>query len=278
MNKFAHFLKKAFTPVTVMLIPHSNSRSLNFKIPSIGIILSVLLWLTGSIYVLSIAVNTVEYRMMKEKLGYYSGQFREMKSTLAYLKKTESEFRKLFALGSRERVIENFQATDSGSIDMDALKGQIRNTVETVEDIREYLHQQRDIYLATPRGWPVAGKITSPYGLRENPVHGGSDFHSGTDIAVAVGTPIRATADGIVSFSGWSEGNGNLVVLEHGLGYSTLYAHNKTNSVKVGLHVSRGDIIAQAGSTGNSTGPHSHYEIWKNGRHINPLPFLARSK
>lgn len=278
MNKFAHFLKKAFTPVTVMLIPHSNSRSLNFKIPSIGIILSVLLWLTGSIYVLSIAVNTVEYRMMKEKLGYYSGQFREMKSTLAYLKKTESEFRKLFALGSRERVIENFQATDSGSIDMDALKGQIRNTVETVKDIREYLHQQRDIYLATPRGWPVAGKITSPYGLRENPVHGGSDFHSGTDIAVAVGTPIRATADGIVSFSGWSEGNGNLVVLEHGLGYSTLYAHNKTNSVKVGLHVSRGDIIAQAGSTGNSTGPHSHYEIWKNGRHINPLPFLARSK
>lgn len=278
MNKFAHLLKKAFTPVTVMLIPHSNSRSLNFKIPSIGIILSVLLWLTGSIYVLSIAVNTVEYRMMKEKLGYYSGQFSEMKSTLAYLKKTESEFRKLFSLGSREKVIENFQATDSGSIDMDALKGQIRNTVETVKDIREYLHQQRDIYLATPRGWPVAGKITSPYGIRENPVHGGSDFHSGTDIAVAVGTPIRATADGIVSFSGWSEGNGNLVVLEHGLGYSTLYAHNKTNSVKVGLHVSRGDIIAQAGSTGNSTGPHSHYEIWKNGRHINPLPFLARSK
>lgn len=278
MNKVIHLLKKAFTPVTIMLIPHSNSRAINFKMPSIGIILSVLLWLTGSIYVLSIAVNTVEYRLMKEKLGYYSEQFSEMKSTLSYLKKTESEFRKLFSLGSKEKVIENFQATDSGSIDMDALKGQIRNTVETVKDIREYLHQQRDIYLATPRGWPVAGKITSPYGIRENPVHGGSDFHSGTDIAVAVGTPVRATADGIVSFSGWSEGNGNLVVLEHGLGYSTLYAHNKTNSVKVGQHVSRGDIIAQAGSTGNSTGPHSHYEVWKNGRHINPLPFLARSK
>lgn len=278
MNKLLHFLKKAFTPVTIMLIPHSNSRAINFKLPSIGIILSLLLWFIGSIYVLSVAVNTVEYRSMKEKLGYYSGQFSEMKSTLTYLRKTEADFRKLFSLGSREKVIENFQASDSGSIDMEALKGQIKNTVGTVTEIREYLHQQKDIYLSTPRGWPVAGRITSSYGKRENPVHGGNDFHSGLDIAVATGTPVTATADGIVSFSGWSEGNGNLVVLEHGLGYSTLYAHNKTTAVRVGQHVSRGDKIALAGSTGNSTGPHSHYEIWKKGRHVNPMPFLAAGK
>ncbi len=278
MSRTRKYLRKAFTPITIMLIPHSNSRPLNLKIPSIGVILSIAMWLIGSIYVLSMAVNTFEYRMMKEKLNYYSGQFIEIRATMNALKKAEAEFRNLFSLGSREKVLENVHPTDSGSIDMDALKDQIKNTMEKVNGIREYLKEQKDIYLATPKGWPVKGRVTSYYGSRENPLHGGKDFHSGVDISTNSGTPVRATADGVVSFSGWSGGSGNLVVLEHGFGYSTFYAHNKENTVMVGQQVKRGDILAYSGSTGSSTGPHSHYEIWKDGGHINPMPFIEGRK
>jgi len=268
------FLRKAFTPVTIMVVPHSNTGPFSFKVPSVGIVLSVALWLIGSVYVLSVAVRAFEYQMMKEQLNYYSGQFTELKATINALKRAESEFRRIFSLGTKERVLENIHTSDSGSIDMEALRDQIKNTVETVKDIKEYLKEQRDLYMATPKGWPVMGRVTSTYGRRENPVNGKEDFHSGIDIAVEPGTPIRATADGVVSFSGWSGGSGNLVVLEHGFGYSTFYAHNRAILVKVGQRVRRGDVIAYSGSTGNATGPHSHYEIWKDGRHVNPRPFI----
>jgi murein DD-endopeptidase MepM/ murein hydrolase activator NlpD len=257
-----------------MLIPHSNSRPFSLKIPSIGVVLSIAMWLIGSLYVVSMAVNTFEYRTMKEKLNYYSAQFIELNATINALSKAESEFRRLFSLGTKEKVLEDLRTTDSGSIDMEALKEQIKTTMERVDSIREYLKEQKDIYLATPKGWPVPGNVTSPYGKRENPIHGGYDFHSGIDISTASGTPVKATADGVVIFSGWSGGSGNLVALEHGLGYSTFYAHNKSIAVKVGQYVKRGEVLAYSGSTGSSTGPHSHYEIWKEGRHINPMPFL----
>lgn len=274
MSRLMKFLRKSFTPVTIMLIPHSNSRPLSLKIPSIGIIFSVAIWLTGSLYVVSMAVDTFEYHNMKQKLNYYSGQFIELNATMNALKKAESEFMRLFSLGTKEKVLESIPATDSGSIDMEALRDQIMNTMERVEGIKEYLKGQKDIYLATPKGWPVEGRITSSYGNRQNPVRGGYDFHSGVDISAGSGTPVRATADGVVSFSGWSGGSGNLVVIEHGFGYSTFYAHNSLNVVKVGQYIKRGDVVSHAGSTGSSTGPHSHYEIWKDGRHINPKPFL----
>ena len=94
------------------------------------------------------------------------------------------------------------------------------------------------------------------------------------DISAAPGNPVTATADGIVSFSGWNGGSGNLVVIEHGFGYSTFYAHNKMTAVKVGQRVKKGDVIAYVGSTGNTTGPHLHYEVWKNGSPVNPKSFI----
>ena len=274
MSKFRRLLRKAFTPITIMLIPHSNSRHLSFKMPSIGIILSIAIWLIGSAYIVSIAVNAFEYRRMKEKLNYYSSQFVELNGTIDGLKTAESEFRRLFSLGTKEKVLENVPAFDSGSIDMNSLKDQIKKSMESVKGIKEYLKEQKDIFLATPKGWPVRGPITSGYGERENPVHGGPDFHSGVDISVEPGTAVRATADGVVSFAGWSGGSGNLVALEHGFGYTTFYAHNTRVVVSVGQHVKRGEVIAYSGSTGSSTGPHSHYEIWKEGKHINPMPYL----
>lgn len=274
MQKIKSFLKRAFTPITIMLIPHSSKSSVSLKIPSIGILISAILWLIGTVYVFSIAIDSFEYKRMKEKLHYYSGQFLEMRSTISTLKRAEEDFRKLFSLQTKEQVLEHLDDSDKGSIDMENLKQQIKMTLESVGEIRDYLSQEKDLYLATPKGWPVEGRITSSFGMREHPKTGAKDFHSGIDIATDPGSPVRTTADGIISFAGWSGGNGNLVVIEHGYGFSSFYAHNKQVSVKVGQKVKRGDIISYIGSTGNSTGPHLHYEVWHNGKSINPLTYI----
>jgi len=274
IHKIKMLCKKAFTPVTIMLIPHSSTKPLNLKIPSIGILISILLWILGTIYIFSIAVNAFEYQSMKNKLNYYSKQFSEMKVTMWSLKKAEKEFRRLFSLDSKEKVLENIDKPGSGSIDMENLKKEIAKSMEKISEIKNYLRLQKDIYFATPSGLPVRGAITSNYGKRGNPRSGVEEFHSGIDIAMSPGTPVSATADGIVSFSGWNGGSGNLVVLEHGFGYSTFYAHNKMNTVKVGQKVRRGDVIGYIGSTGNTTGPHVHYEIWKDGSSVNPKKYI----
>ena len=274
IHKIKGFLKKAFTPVTIMLIPHSKTRPVNFKVPFIGMFTTIVLCCFGVVYVLSIAVDTFEYYRMKDKLNYYSQQFLELNKTMTALKKAENEFKRLFSLKSREKVLENLDTSDSGSIDMENLKHQIKSTVESVGEIKDYLRTQRDIYVATPKGSPVVGMISSHYGQREHPGSGEENFHYGIDVSSSPGNPVKATADGIVSFSGWSGGSGNLVVLEHGHGFSTFYAHNRSIPVKVAKKVKRGDIIGYVGSTGNSTGPHVHYEIWKDGKPINPVNYL----
>lgn len=274
IHKIKGLFKKAFTPITIMLVPHSKTRPLNFKIPFIGIFTSIILCCFGVGYIFLIAVDTFEYYKMKEKLNYYSQEFLELNTTILALKRAENEFKRLFSFGSKEEVLENINTTDSGSTDMENLKQQIKKTIETVGEIKDYLHTQRDIYMATPKGLPVKGYISSDYGMRNHPMSGEEEFHSGLDISTSPGTPVRATADGIVSLSGWSGGNGNFVVLEHGHGFSSFYAHNRMNTVKVGQKVKRGDIIGYVGSTGNSTGPHVHYEIWKDGGHVNPIKYI----
>jgi murein DD-endopeptidase MepM/ murein hydrolase activator NlpD len=274
MHKAKLMIKKAFTPITIMFIPHSDAKALRIKVPSIGILASIVLWFIGMGYMFYVAVDAFEYNRMKDRLNYYSGQFIEMKRTMISLKNAENEFRKLFSFKTKESVLENIDTSDNGSIDMETLKNQIKLTMESVGEIKDYLSQQRDNYVATPKGWPIVGRISSPYGYREHPTTGIGDFHSGMDIASEPGTAVKATADGIVSFAGWSGGSGNMVALEHGLGFSTYYAHNRLVVVKVGQKIKRGDIVSYVGSTGNSTGPHLHYEVWKEGRSLNPLTFI----
>ena len=275
MHRVRTVLKKAFTPITIMLIPHTDRKSLSIKIPSIGIFVSIILWFIGTVYVFSVAIDAFEYNRMQQKLDYYSSQFMEMKSSMIALKKAETEFRRLFSVKSKEKVLESLDTSDTGSIDMESLKHEIQLSMETIGEIKDYLSQQRDMYVSTPKGWPVDdGRISSPFGSRNHPKSGDYQFHSGVDIASDPGKPVKATADGIVSFSGWSGGSGNLVALEHGFGYSTYYAHNKMLVVKVGQKVKRGDIIGYIGSTGNSTGPHVHYEVWRDSKPMNPSAYL----
>ncbi len=123
----------------------------------------------------------------------------------------------------------------------------------------------------TPAIWPARGVVSSPYGLRWN----GSDFHPGIDIANDMGTPILATADGVVRVAGWNDGGyGNMVDIDHGNGIMTRYGHAMQVAVTAGQHVRRGQVIAYMGSTGFSTGPHVHYEVRINGQAVNPSAYL----
>jgi murein DD-endopeptidase MepM/ murein hydrolase activator NlpD len=116
--------------------------------------------------------------------------------------------------------------------------------------------------------WPVDGPVTSGFGMRWG------RMHEGIDIAIPTGTPVRASASGTVIHSGWLGGYGNLVVIDHGNGLATAYAHNSSLLVGVGQGVSQGDTIALAGSTGNSSGPHVHFEVRVNGVAVDPLLYL----
>lgn len=273
MNRLKALIKKYLTPVTIMLIPHDQKMPLRLKLPMAGIFAAGIFSLVGVAYILSTIAYAFEYQRMKEALNYYSTQFLEVQETMSALKKSEEEFRRLFSVKKKEEVLENFEAADGGSIDVDILKSQIALSMNKVEEIRSYLSTQKDIYEATPKGLPTKGHISSGYGIRIHPISKRRDFHSGLDIMASSGEPVYATAKGVVSFAGLNHGNGNLVVIEHGQGYSTIYAHNKKIFVKAGHVVKRGDLIATIGSTGISTGPHLHYEIWKYGKSINPNPF-----
>lgn len=123
-------------------------------------------------------------------------------------------------------------------------------------------------------GWPCSGPITSPFGYRTHPIFGTTIFHAGIDIGVDYGTPIHAADSGVVVYSGWISGYGNAVIIDHGGGISTLYGHNQSLAVSEGQSVSKGAVIAYAGSTGNSTGPHCHFEVDVNGSPVNPMGYL----
>jgi len=270
------FLKRILTPVTILLVPHSRTRPVSLRVPVVAVAASVCLFLTGTAFVVSVSVRAVEYHRMQERLSLVSAQFLEMKGTMLALKQAEKDFRKLFSLKSKSAVLESADPGDSGSLDMEVLREQIEAAMQSVSEIRRYIAEQKDIHLATPLGWPVAGTISSPYGYRNHPVHEERKFHTGVDLSVPSGSEVKATADGIVSFSGWTENSGIVVVVEHGHGFSTAYAHNRKAVVRVGQRIARGDVIAMSGSTGLSTGPHVHYEIWRGGRHADPAGFLAR--
>ncbi|MFW6287381.1 MAG: peptidoglycan DD-metalloendopeptidase family protein [bacterium] len=124
--------------------------------------------------------------------------------------------------------------------------------------------------------WPVHGKISSEYGWRIHPIKKERLFHTGLDIAVPYGTPIYAAESGIVQYSGWSEGYGNLIIIRHRDNSLTYYAHSLQLLVEKGQTIRQGKVIALSGSSGLSTGPHLHFEIRINGRHANPLRYLNR--
>jgi len=138
------------------------------------------------------------------------------------------------------------------------------------------LDNLQDSAIAVPSDKPVkTAAFTSGYGVRSDPFRGSAAMHAGIDLSGPAGTPIYATADGVVSDAGWNSGGyGNLVKIDHGRGIETRYGHLSKIGVLAGQRVKRGELIGRMGSTGRSTGNHLHYEVRIEGRAVNPIPFM----
>ena len=145
---------------------------------------------------------------------------------------------------------------------------------QNLKELQEFLQNQKSILLATPSLWPVIGRLSSIFGEPRTSSSGEMRFHKGIDICVPPGTPVLAATDGVVAFAGTEAEYGRLVVIDHGHDFSTVYGHLAKIQVKAGEKVSKGQAIGTVGLSGNSTGPHLHYEVRLRNSPVNPIRFL----
>jgi len=158
--------------------------------------------------------------------------------------------------------------------DLETLGQEITSRERSFRELKTLLEEKRSLLASTPTVWPVKGLVTAGYGYRNSPFTGQREMHEGLDVAAPHGTPILATADGVVSFSGPLSAFGNVVFINHGHGFTTFYAHNSSNRVQEGQVVKRGEVIAYVGASGRTTGPHVHYEVQVNGVTVNPMKYI----
>jgi murein DD-endopeptidase MepM/ murein hydrolase activator NlpD len=157
---------------------------------------------------------------------------------------------------------------------LDKLSAEATRQEQSLQELQAYFQDQKSLLASVPSIWPVRGWVTSDFGPRIDPYTSERVMHAGIDIAGPHGKEIVAPSDGTVVFSGLEGGYGNVLVIDHGYGIKTRYGHLMSIAVKPGEKVKRGQVIAQLGNTGRSTGPHCHYEVRVNGIAQNPRKFI----
>jgi len=237
-----------------------------------------------------------ELMQQKAQVQSFALNMLDYKRQMFLLRDLDTKLRRVVSLGPRDRAqqvlgiggpdelgLQNLttmgekkqeEALKEMHQELSQLKGAASRQETSLQMLIEYFEDKRSLYASTPSAWPVRGWITSPFGNRTSPFSGIQKFHEGLDIAAQTGTPVMATADGVVIKAGFSTGYGNMVEISHGYGIKTVYAHNSRLNVKTGQHVKRSDIISYVGDTGSSTGPHLHYEVRLNGLPVNPVKYM----
>ncbi len=180
------------------------------------------------------------------------------------------------AIGGEGLLLENAFVSylDSTPEKMEILNSKMSPSRNSLEELQTLIKEEKKRLAGTPSIWPAQGRLTSPYGYRSHPISRRIAFHDGIDIGAPMGTPVYATADGVVADVGYDGGKGRTIIIDHPFGHRTLYAHLNTYEVETGDLVEKGDIIGGVGSTGFSTGPHLHYEIHEEGERIDPKKYL----
>ena len=227
--------------------------------------------------------NAEQVLLAKESLTEQKAMLEEKKVEQAAAqealehKRAESDQAISELIASRQDLVEEQERIQD---DMDALEKEI---AAREEELNRQQQQNNYVPVVTEAGFlfPVSLNgyqcMTSPYGYRVHPISGVTRLHNGVDLAAVTGTPIFASKSGVVTTAciGWGNGYGNHVVINHGDGFSTLYAHQSALNVYEGQIASQGDVIGYVGSTGNSTGPHLHFTVFENGETINPMSCIS---
>jgi murein DD-endopeptidase MepM/ murein hydrolase activator NlpD len=294
---------------TLMVVPHHGKHVVSLRIPIRGLkysaaALCVLLVLTIGTFVsyrnaVNVAnVEKVELEQLRQMNATQNNQLEQLAKATAVLQEDMTRLNRLDADLRRMVNSEDMPAASRSGVARPvpgyngqggpAVQPQAAELLNLVQEmqatanareislkaLQEALVARNARLSATPSIWPAGGEVTSRFGWRGSPWGWGNDWHPGLDIANDYGTPIVATADGEVVFSGWYGGYGNMVQVDHGNGVVTVYGHCAQNLARVGDKVSKGAIIAYMGSTGYSTGTHVHYEVRVNGTAVNPVNFL----
>ncbi len=299
---------------TVMFIPHSESPTFSWQFPLkwvklLGIssvfLASFCLILTYGFQQMHSEAEEyqgllTQYRTQQEQLLFLAKQTENLQSEVQAIRELDATIRRMMKLKPNSDVTdsnEGYAMASVGNADSQAIavsRGglsatllrtelsilKLQDELPAVEDnlrtSEKSIAAAQARQAATPSIWPTTGTITSGYGYRQNPFGWGKQFHSGLDIGARTGTPIYATAKGVINYSGYQSGYGYVVFINHGYGYSTTYAHMSKFVVKRGQSVQKGQLIGYVGSTGRSTGPHLHYEVRINGGTQNPINYLGR--
>lgn len=284
---------------TIMVIPHSNDSPLVFKLPITLLQLLGVLMLAVIMVSIGFATRYLDMTKSLDELDTLrqeniakSGQIEQLaKETQILLdrfeeiRELEERLRKLTgdeALGQDDEALDNYLfASNRGITTLERANRSLAHInvhlpeqKDAMSDMVSDIEARNKLLSATPRGWPTNGRITSPFGNRRSPITGRIQHHTGIDIANSAGTPIYATADGTISVASYRGGWGNLIIIEHGYGFSTYYAHLSRIVVRPWERVTRGQLIGYMGSTGQSTGPHLHYEVRVRGNPVNPRNYM----
>ncbi len=292
--------------VTILVIPHTELKPWRWQVSTGFFLVCLVLWTGLTVWAGFISGRHVDYwitkadnEVMLAKMTHLAQEMDRARETLDMAKATDQQLRVLLSLSRRSDIVNTEQGVggptaadrrslkemlERGAINQPdwhrqiaAIREESFKRLASFQEISWYISNQRSLYHATPNMWPTEGSITSLFGYRFDPMAGdgeSGEFHAGVDIANSPDTLIYATADGTVRHAGWSHGYGNMLLIDHGYGVSTVYGHTSKLLVKVGDHVSRGQVIAYMGTTGRSTGAHLHYEVWRNGKPVNPMLYL----
>jgi murein DD-endopeptidase MepM/ murein hydrolase activator NlpD len=217
-----------------------------------------------------------ENESLKQTNDAYQNSYAKLKGQISYVEDMSKEL-------ARSAKMEHSPETDElvgigGPETVVALDKAADHLEREVRHISDRMHSDVLRLASIPRGLPVNGYITDGFGMRRNPFNGeGREVHEGLDIAVDFGTPVTATADGLVIYAAPHAGYGNLVIVYHSNGITSRYGHLSRISVEAGQRVKRGDQVGNVGSTGRSTGPHVHYEIRENDQSVDPLRYAGQT-
>ena len=307
MKKIKKLLRELRSKVTIVFIHHGKVKPLKFNFSVLFLFVFLAGWTGMTLWAGFISGKHIDYltvkadnKIMKVRMLFFAEQLKKSRDMLAQVKQNDDHIRSLLAMDSKRIIIENgFGAAGgptpvessalsmllSGKIDDVSYQEISKQSIELLEEYKasiksyseviNHISTQRELFRCTPSIWPCKGIISSPYGVRFHPLHRTNFFHRAIDIANKRNTPIVATADGVVVFSGWMSGYGNVISIEHGKKYRTIYAHLEKSLVKKGEFVEKGQEIGKMGSSGRSTGPHVHYELHLNNRPINPMKYLS---
>ncbi len=299
--------KESFT--TVVLLPNTSSKPYKFslRLTTLKVLMGTfavsLLVMTGIIvhYVilngqLSELIDLrKETSFQKQKIQSFAVEIVDLKKQMVHLKEMDSRLRVITDIGPRIETTGTLGvggAETSGLLEMDlgirteqlakkveeevnALKAEAMSQELSLEELTQGIKDRKLVWEATPSIWPVKGWLSSGFGKRLSPFTGRLAMHKGIDIATRRNTEILSPAAGTIEYTGYDNGFGRLVKINHGHGIKTLYGHMAKDNVKIGQKVQRGDVIGFVGNTGMSTGPHLHYEVFVNGLPVNPLRYIV---